>query len=137
MSAPVASLMQRLVCTVGMEASLADLETLFAREGLSWAPVLDDARTPVGVVSAVDLLRARSSGTDAASMSAWQLCSYKPVTVPPDMPMAEAARLMVDRSIHHVIVMDEGHIAGVVSALDLLRGFAARSPEALQDRRPS
>lgn len=97
-----------------------DRYELAAYEGLSWAPVLDEARAPVGVVSAADLLRARSVGRDAAA-PAWQLCSYKPVTVTPNASAGEVAHLMVQCGIHHVVVMEEGPIAGVVSALDLLR----------------
>ncbi|NML17652.1 CBS domain-containing protein [Azohydromonas caseinilytica] len=121
MNRPVSSLMQRWVCSVDMDTALADVEGLFAREGLSWVPVLDEARTPVGVISAADLLRARAAGRDAAATPAWQLCSYRPVTVAPQLPVGEAARLMVERDIHHLIVLEEGRIAGVVSALDLVR----------------
>jgi CBS domain-containing protein len=56
-----------------------------------------------------------------ASLHAWQLCTYKPVTVQGDASIQEVARLMVERQIHHVVVVEQGRVAGVVSSLDLLR----------------
>lgn len=127
MSLPIASLMQRRVRTVVMEATLAELEALFGREHLSWAPVLDAQGVPVGAISAADLLRARSQGQDAAAVQAWQLCSYKPVAVAPQAPVAEVAALMAARHVHHVLVMEGPDIAGVVSALDLVRCLAVEA----------
>jgi CBS domain-containing protein len=127
MNRPVSSVMQREVHTIGMDAALADVDALFVREGLSWAPVLDEAHVPVGVVSAADLLRAHAAGRDPAMTPAWQLCSYKPVTVEPGLPVQEAARLMAGRDIHHLVVLEGGRIVGVVSALDLVRCMLAAS----------
>ena len=123
MSQPISSFMERQVRSVGMDDSVAEVETLFAREGLSWAPVLESALTIVGAISASDLLRFHAQGQDPTAVRAWQLCSYKPITVSPDTPVSEVARLMIESNIHHVVVMDGGGIAGVVSSLDFVRTF--------------
>lgn len=120
MSTLVSALMQRTVQTVEMDTTLAALESRFVSEGLAWMPVLDEAGTPLGVISAVDLIRARTQEQEPDSVQAWQLCSYRPVTVAPDTPAADAARLMTSRGIHHLVVMVGSRMVGVVSALDLL-----------------
>ena len=90
---------------------------------LSWAPVLESKRTIVGAISAADLLQFHTQGQDPTAVRAWQRCSYKPIIVSPDTPVSEVARLMIESNIHHVVVIDSGGIAGVVSSLDFVRTF--------------
>ncbi|HEX7436544.1 MAG TPA: CBS domain-containing protein [Caldimonas sp.] len=123
MSAPISSLMERRVWAVDMDDTVAEVESLFARQGVSWAPVLESKRTIVGVISASGLLQFHAQRQDPSAVRAWQLCSYKPITVSPDTPVSEVARLMIDRKIHHVVVTDNEGIAGVVSSLDFVRSF--------------
>ena len=123
MSQPISSFMERQVWTVDMDDTVAEVEGLFARQGLSWAPVLESDRTIVGVISASDLLRFHAKGQDPTAVRAWQLCSYKPISVSPDTPVSEVARLMIERKIHHVVVTDSEGIVGVVSSLDFVRTF--------------
>ena len=123
MSQPISSFMERQVWTVDMDDTVAEVESLFARQGLSWAPVLESKRTIVGAISASDLLQFHAQGKDPTAVPAWQLCSYKPLTVSPDTPVSEVARLMIERKIHHVVVTDSEGIAGVVSSFDFVRTF--------------
>ena len=123
MSQPISSFMERQVWTVDMEDTVAEVESLFARQGLSWAPVLESSRTVVGAISASDLLQLNAQGKDPSAVRAWQRCSYKPISVSPDTPVSEVARLMIESKIHHVVVMDGGNIAGVISSLDFVRTF--------------
>ncbi len=123
MSQPISSFMERRVWTVDMDDTIAEVESLFARQGLSWAPVLESKRAIVGAISAADLLQFHAQGQDPTAVRAWQRCSYKPIIVSPDTPVSEVARLMIESNIHHVVVIDSGGIAGVVSSLDFVRTF--------------
>ena len=49
-----------------------------------------------GVISAADLMQFNAQGRGPTSVRAWQLCTYKPISVGPDTPMGEVARLMVE-----------------------------------------
>ena len=106
-----------------MEDTIAAVEALFVRQSLSWAPVLESKRTIVGAISASDLLQFHAQGQDPTAVRAWQRCSYKLITVSPDTPISDVARLMIESSIHHVVVTDSEGIAGVVSSLDFVRTF--------------
>jgi CBS domain-containing protein len=123
MNQAIAALMQRQVSFVAMDDKVAQVETLFAQKHLSWAVVLEAGAgsTVVGVISASDLLRFRAEGRDASAVQAWQLCSYKPISVDQSTPAREVARLMVEKKIHHVVVTDAEGIAGVVSSMDFVR----------------
>lgn len=124
MKQPVSALMERRVFSVDMDDSVAAVERLFAEHKLSWAPVLESRRTIVGVISASDLLQFRARGQDPSAIRAWQLCTYKPVMVGPDTPLRDVARQMIERQIHHVVVVEGGDVAGVVSSLDFVRAVA-------------
>ena len=123
MSQPISSFMERQVWTADMDDTIEQVESLFARQGLSWAPVLESKRTIVGVISASDLLQFHAQGKNPTAARAWQLCSYKPISVSPDTPVSKVARLMIESKIHHVVVTDSEGIAGVVSSLDFVRTF--------------
>ena len=47
------------------------------------------------------------------------------VTVPPDLPVAKAAQLMLERRIHRLPVVENGKLVGIVSSLDFTRLVAA------------
>jgi CBS domain-containing protein len=48
-------------------------------------------------------------------------------TVPPTAPAGDVAAEMAARNVHRLFVVDEAAtLVGVISALDLLRHFAAR-----------
>ncbi len=82
--------------------------------GIGAAPVVDDSNHPIGVLSLRDLLEA--DGTTSQRMSS------PAVSVPSSMTLEGAARCLVARDIHHLIVVDAmGAAIGMLSALDVLR----------------
>jgi len=128
MSQPISSLMQRRVWTVDMDDTVARVGELLAEHELSWAPVLESGRDTVGVISASDLLQFHKQGGDPMTTRAWQLCTYKPISVDEGTPLGDVARAMVERRIHHVVVTSSGAgIAGVVSSLDFVRMFVEQA----------
>jgi CBS domain-containing protein len=125
-SMTIAALMQTRVHSVGMDAPIAEVEALLREHKLSWLPVIDpEGPSVAGVISVTDLMHFHAEKRDPATAHAWQLCTYKPVSVSPDTSVAEVARLMLDRGIHHVVVTSANRLVGVVSALDFVRRFAA------------
>jgi signal-transduction protein with cAMP-binding, CBS, and nucleotidyltransferase domain len=127
MNQAISSLMEREVWTADMDATVADVERELTLRHLSWAPVLEPGGVIVGVISASDLLQFHAQGRDPTTQRAWQLCSYKPISVEAATPISEVARRMVEQRIHHVVVTQQGSIAGVVSSLDFVRTFIDRA----------
>ena len=128
MTRSIAELMERQVVAVDIDDTVADIQALFQRRGLSWAPVLDAGCTVIGVIGTADLLPFEGDLHDPHKVKAWQLCTYKPLMVADDTPAAEVARRMVEHKVHHVVVTDAQGIAGVVSSLDFVRAFAQGVP---------
>jgi len=87
---------------------------------LTWAPVLEGRETLVGVVSAWDLLHLKARG-EPGNTPAWRVCTRRPLTVRAEAPVAEAARMMREAHVHHLLVVAPGEkIVGILSPLDLL-----------------
>jgi CBS domain-containing protein len=96
----------------------AIVEEMVARRR-TWAPVLEHGSL-VGVVSAWDLLHLRAR-EQPGNTPAWRACTYKVLTVGPETPVSEAARMMREAHVHHLLVVSaDNQIVGIVSPLDLL-----------------
>jgi CBS domain-containing protein len=60
--------------------------------------------------------RAPRAQSGRGRRAAWQIRTYKPVSVSVDTSVADVARLMPERRTHHVVVTRDGAMVGVVSA---------------------
>ncbi len=121
MNTPIASLMTSPVWSVDLDDKVETIEALMSRQSLSWVPVTEPNGATVGVITLSDLLQFHLRKKDPASVPAWQICSYKPISVSAETSVAEVARLMLEHRIHHVVVMRDDTMVGVVSALDFVR----------------
>lgn len=124
MEQTVSSLMSSPVRTVRADDTVESVSEQLTDNGLSFVPVID---TPdgalLGIIGAEDIVQFKSAKRDPAAVRAWEICSYKPLEVNTDASLSDVARQMVERQEHHVVVMDKGAVAGVVSSLDFVRVF--------------
>jgi CBS domain-containing protein len=146
--------MTREVVTIGPEASVEDLAKLLESRRISGVPVLDAQGLLVGVVTQSDLVqRSRDLELPPAlnildlhlfleTPSHFQkrlekllgnkvkdVMTRDPVTVSPDTPVNEIARLMSAKGVHTLPVLDAGKLVGIVGKLDLIRGLAGPAEE--------
>ncbi len=118
---------------------------------ISAIPIVDHSGVPIGVVSESDLLlkerrreletqpdllhlrRRRKERAKAEGLVASDLMTSPPVTISIDTGLTRAARLMQERNVRRLIVVDQrGKIAGLVTRSDLLQVFL-RTDEDLRD----
>ncbi|GIH97786.1 CBS domain-containing protein [Planobispora siamensis] len=149
MSLQVRDVMGRVAIAVQREAPFAEIVTAMRRFAVGAVTVIDADRHPVGIVSGDDLLLketdpVRHSATlfespgereergKAAGLTAAQLMTHPAITVTPATPVREAARLMHEKKIKQLPVIDPvtGRMTGTVHQQDLLKIFA-RPPEEL------
>ncbi|RSN24203.1 hypothetical protein DMC63_06540 [Streptomyces sp. WAC 05977] len=141
----VRDMMTREVCSVRKGTPIADVIGTLASRGISAVPVVGDDRDVVGVVSEADLLlrHVESVGTPrprvpgirskADGRTAADVMSTPAITVEADLPVTEAARLMVAHRIKRLPVVDHhGKLTGIVSRADLVRAFVRTDAE-IQD----
>jgi CBS domain-containing protein len=132
MEQKIASLMSTLVTTVQADDTVETVSEELRRDGLSFVPVVGKGDALLGIITAADLLQFDAARRDPAAVHAWEICSYKPVEVEPDASVAEVARLMVERQVHHVVVVEDKTVKGVVSSLDFVKQFVPQAPPAGQ-----
>jgi CBS-domain-containing membrane protein len=137
-----------VVCVVD-SAPFKEIVRLMQVHGVSALPVVDAEGRLAGVVSEADLLPKEASETDgehhlfgprrkraqkAAGLDAAQLMSAPVAAVGPDATLREAARLILERKVKRLPVVDAGgRIIGIVSRADLLKVFLRPDNEILDE----
>jgi len=142
--------MQRNLITVHACDPIREVERVLADAKISGVPVLDDNDEIVGVLSMADLVnryaeapeiedegnrRELDDDEDDTEITAFQrfepdeLCAGDLMTpeitaVTPTASLREASRIMVQKQIHRLLVVDRGRVVGLLSTLDVLRAIA-------------
>jgi CBS domain-containing protein len=124
MTTSIASIMRRDVHCADIDDTVAAVERLLEDHRLSWVPVRERTGPVIGVISTTDLLHFHAQSRDALKERAWQLCTYKPISVDAQADLREVAALMVKHRVHHAVVTANGALQGVVSSLDFVERFA-------------
>jgi CBS domain-containing protein len=133
------------VVTVAPDTPVTEIAELLAERQISAVPVVSDDGRLLGIVSEGDLIH--GLGQEGAKRSWWLDLLASPqarakeylkghgrlasdvmtrgvISVAPDTPLPEIARLLEQRRIKRVPVLRDGALVGIVSRADLLRGFA-------------
>jgi CBS domain-containing protein len=148
-SAIVRDVMTTSVIAVRKNASFKEMAAMLRARRVSAFPVVDDAGRVIGVVSEGDLLvkeAVLADGTSmlaalrhvreddkAAGITAGDLMTSPAITIRPEVPVEEAARLMYDRRVKRLPVVDKaGRLLGIISRVDVLAVFS-RPDEKIRD----
>lgn len=149
----VRDVMTREVVTVTDSAGFQEIVRLTQEHGVSALPVVDGEGRLMGIVSEADLLlkeefepepEAKHRLLDvrwrkvqrakAAGRVATQLMTTPVVTLAPDATLREAARLMHERKVKRLPVIDaNGKVVGIVSRADLLKVFLRPDQEIFEE----
>jgi CBS domain-containing protein len=95
-------------------------------------PVVFEERC-VGLVSETDVLVALSGSTRGPLPTVLELCRRPVPVVDSTSSRAEAARAMADGATDALVVVAEGEVVGVLTAVDLVRSLALADTGALSD----
>ena len=140
---PVRDVMETEVVTLRPEMSARDAARVLAEHRIGGAPVVDEQRRVLGVLSQSDLARLEADRPSAAAAGAFfsDVEDYRDLavlpadeslvrvdavmqrdvlSVPPAATLQEAAQRMRAQRIHRLLVLEDGRLRGLVSALDLL-----------------
>lgn len=146
----VAEVMTREPITVTAETPLREAIKILAEKRISGLPVVDDANHLIGIISETDLMWQQAGVTPPAyfvifdsviylknpleyekelhkalGQTVGEVMSKKPVTITPDKTLREAAKIMRDRKIHRLPVIDDSEkIIGMLSLSDIIRDMA-------------
>ena len=114
---PLRALLSRPPVTCTAERSMAQVAALMQVEKVGSVVIVDAQVRPMGIVTSQDLVRAAANA--GLARPAADYMTPDPLSLPSHALAYEAAVLMTDRRIRHVLVSEEGRLSGVVSERDL------------------
>jgi len=137
MSSTVKDVMSTHVIAVRQRAGYKEMAAMLRDQRVSAFPVIDDDNKVIGVVSETDLLAKEAlEGTvpwtlgslprqhvrsQVNGVTAAELMTKPVVTIGPDKPVTDAARLMFNMRVKRLpVVSDDGTLIGIVTRSDVL-----------------
>jgi CBS domain-containing protein len=140
MRSMVRDVMTAHVVAVRSDASFKEMVARMRESRISAFPVVDGDGRVIGVVSEADFLDKEAEQADiqgvlasllyfrndakTTGVTADELMTSPAVTVGPDTPVVDAARLMRDRRVKRLPVINTtGHLIGIISRTDVLGVF--------------
>jgi len=114
----VSDIMHRDVVTVSTQNTYAYAAGVLKEHRISSVVVLDGDK-PVGIVTERDMVHVVAEGSNPASVRVGQHMTTDLATADPRTDVADAARLMAQRGIRHLPVLDHGVLVGIISIRDL------------------
>ncbi len=123
--------MTRNPVTITEDTSIDDALHLMRERKVRRFPILDKAGHLVGIVSDKDLLHAAPSPASTlsvyemhyllAKLTVKKVMSSPVITVSPDMPLEDAARIMADNKIGGLPVLDGDKLVGIITETDIFK----------------
>ncbi len=125
--------MTRNPITITPDVTVPEAQAIMRREKVQRLPVLDNNGRLVGIVTSLDLIHA--SPSPATSLDIYEMhyllsklkvekvMTRQVITVTEDLPIEEAARIMVDNKISGLPVMRGDVLVGIITETDLFKLF--------------
>ena len=101
-----------------LDTDVAEARDILEAKGITAMPVInaEDAGSLEGIVTFHDL-----AGVYDDNVNIQQVMSTKIYAVTHETSIETAARIMIDKKIHHLVAMEGSKIIGIVSSLDYVR----------------
>ncbi|HBZ68985.1 MAG TPA: hypothetical protein DEP35_04250 [Deltaproteobacteria bacterium] len=106
--------------------TIGEAQSALLRYRIHGAPVVDDTKRMIGMVSLTDL----SAGFGERISD---VMTPDPVSADGSTPVEQLAGLMLDRMVRRIAILDEGRVVGIVSASDIIRALL----DLHEERRPA
>lgn len=121
--------MSRGLVTLAPDTRASEALAVLQENAIRHAPVVDHHRL-VGIVTDRDLLRGLPTTIGRAEISSEldplvaALMTEKPLTIGPNEHVDDAARLLLERRIHCLPVVQDGELLGILTDTDVFEVFA-------------
>jgi CBS domain-containing protein len=129
--------MSNVVLTVGPGHTLREAARLMTEKSVGAAVVIDDEYPGPRVISERDILNSLGRQEDPDTEKVGDHMSDTLISAAPDWSLERAAMEMSKRHIRHLVVVESGELAGILSMRDIVRVWTSEgatsgmtSPEA-------
>lgn len=125
----VGDVMRTGVITCPLGTSVQEIARLMTRHDISAVPVVDEGGYLSGIVTRTDLVKLRAYDDYWRELKAEHVMVLDLATITPDQSVAEASRVMTEKKIHRLLVIDvdenkHARPVGVVSQTDIVRDMS-------------
>jgi CBS domain-containing protein len=115
----VRDVMTPLPRVLDTSASVMDAAEIMRDSDIGDVVVLED-RHLYGILTDRDIVvRVLAEGSDPATVRVGQVCSRELTTIPPTASVGDAVRLIREKAIRRLPVVEEGEVVGIVSMGDI------------------
>ena len=125
---PIGELATSPPISINEKLTLREVAAALAAADIGAAVVVHDDDT-LSIVSERDVARSLADDADPDTVWSADVASDRLVTAELNEPILRVAHRMADEGVRHLLVVEHGRVAGVVSARDVFRVFVE---EALQ-----
>jgi CBS domain-containing protein len=116
------------VVRVEIPGNRDDVLKILKRTGISGVPVIKSKKL-VGIITRKDLL----SKPEETQLGL--LMTPKPLTIEPDADLHEAARILIEKRIRRLPVIEGGHLIGLLSVADVIHALSQmKNKEEIKDK---
>ena len=112
---------------------ISNVKSTMDREKITKVPVLDESGKLIGVITKTDLKKTMPSNATTldiyelsyllSKMTVEKVMKKNPITIQKNATIEEAARLMAEKGISSLIVMDGEVLAGILTKTDLFKAM--------------
>jgi CBS domain-containing protein len=113
--------MSETVLTIGPHHTLRGAAEAMCRRGVGAAVVLDPDAPGPGVITERDILRAVAAGEDPDRELVAEHLTANLTFASPNWSLEQAAAAMVRGGFRHLVVVNGGELAGILSMRDIVR----------------
>ncbi len=115
----VKDIMTGAIVSLNSKDSVEKAAELMKEHNIGAVPVCEGDKV-IGIITDRDIaLRSVASGNDSKSQSVREIMSSNPVTGTPDMDIQDASRVMSERQIRRLPIVDSENLVGMVSLGDI------------------
>ncbi len=112
--------MNRVVVTVGPNHTLREAARYMGKRGVGAAVVIDPEAAGPGIITERDVLLSLGAGEDPDSERVGDHLSPHLTFAAPDWSLERAAMTMVRGGFRHLVVVQNGDVAGIISMRDIM-----------------
>jgi CBS domain-containing protein len=121
MGTSIKEVMTRDVRACEPNATVAQAAKVMAQEDVGPVPIVEDGRL-AGLVTDRDIVvRVVAEGRDPNTTTVREIASTKLVTVSPDDDLDEALKLLAERQVRRLPVVEGDRLVGIVAQADIAR----------------
>jgi CBS domain-containing protein len=104
------------------DASVAKISKIMKMSGIG-SVVITEEDKPVGIVTDRDIvIKVIMKDRDPSKLKVKEIMSFPLITIEADASLRHACKLLVEKGIRRLLVIDDGELVGVVSIRNIVTG---------------